>query len=88
MHHVSKDGFVTPRRDDLPLTVIRNAAGLTLSLLPSGALFAQEHVEGSRRILINQTLASPLADGMAGLFLRIAGASGPAASIIGAQAGL
>lgn len=88
MLRVSKDGFVTPRRDDLPLKTIGNAAGLAISLLPSGAVFAHEHVADARRILVNQTLAAPAGDGMARLFLRIAGASGPAQSIIGAQAGL
>lgn len=81
------ESFRTPRRDDLGLTVVRNAAGLCVSLLPSGAVFAFEHVEDWRRIMLNQTLASPVGDGMARLVLRVEGRR-RGASIIGAQAGL
>lgn len=84
----SNDSFVAPRREDLALQAIGADPGLQFSLLPSGALFAMEHVEGWRRIMIGQTFASPVGDAMARLFLRIDGESGPSRSIIGAQAGL
>jgi cellobiose phosphorylase len=87
MSRASNHRFVTSKRDDLPLSAVASA-GLRASLLPSGALFSFEHVEGHRRVMISQTLASPVGDGMARLFLRIAGADGPSRSLIGAREGL
>ncbi len=65
--------LTTPRRDDLGLLRIANGSGLSVSVLPTGAIFAIEHTEASRRIVINQTLALPIADGMARLYLRTGG---------------
>ena len=67
--------LTTPRRDDLDLSRIANGSGLSVSVLPSGAIFAIEHTQSNRRIVINQTLALPIANGMARLYLRVGGAS-------------
>ena len=83
----STEIFRTPRSGDLDLTQIATGAGLAVSLLPNGAIFAIEHAAANRRIMINQTLASPLADGMARMFLRLGGAKPAVLSIIGTGAG-
>ena len=66
--------LTTPRRDELGLVRIANGSGLSVSVLPTGAIFAIEHTGANRRIMINQTLALPIANGMARLFLRVGGA--------------
>jgi 1,2-beta-oligoglucan phosphorylase len=86
MPHSSMEQLVTPRIGDLDRKRIANAADFSISLLPSGALFAMEHEAAGRRIMINQTLASPLADGMARMFLRVRG--GAVSPIIGPATGL
>jgi hypothetical protein len=78
--------FVTPRRAELGLAQVANDVGFAISLLPSGALFALEHEASGRRIMINQGLAGPVADGMARLFLRTEG--GDALPLIGPAPGL
>src|SRR5208282_361425 len=88
MSHAPTEILVTPRQDDLGLTRIVNSAGLSISLLPSGAIFAIEHAEASRRIMINQTLASPIANGMGRLYLRAGGPEPATLPIIGPEAGL
>src|SRR5271165_1368645 len=65
--------LTTPRQDNLGLARIVNGAGFSISLLPNGAIFAIEHVEAGRRIMINQVLASPVAGGMGRLYLRAGG---------------
>jgi cellobiose phosphorylase len=62
---------------------VANASGLTVTVLPSGAIFALEHVQGSGRILINQVLGSPLAGGLGRLFLRAGGAKPAVLSLQG-----
>jgi cellobiose phosphorylase len=59
---------------------------LQISLLPNGALFAIEHVRDGRRIIINQSLGSPLAGSMGGVFLRIGGAEPLIVPLAAAQA--
>ncbi len=66
--------LTTPRRDDLKLLRIENGSGLSISFLPTGAIYAIEHTEANRRIMINQTLALPIGNGMARLYLRTGGA--------------
>ena len=65
--------MITPRPGDLGLRRIGNGTGLAISLLPNGAIFAIEHLEGDRRIMINQCLGSPIAGSMSRLYLRIGG---------------
>ncbi len=80
--------LTTARQGDLGLSRIVNKAGSSISLLPSGAIFAIEHAKASRRIMINQSLASPIANGMGRLYLR-AGVHEPAIlPVIGPEAGL
>jgi cellobiose phosphorylase len=76
----------TPRRDDLCLRKISNHGGLEISLLPNGAIFALEHVHGDRRVMINQTLGSPVAGSMGGVYLRIGGDAPVVLAITGAAA--
>ena len=71
MLHSPIEILTTPRREDLDLLRIANSAGLSLSVLPTGAVFAVEHTQANSRIMINQTLASPIANGMARLYLRL-----------------
>jgi len=80
--------LTTPRRDDLGLTQIANSAGISVSVLPSGAIFAIEHVDPKRRIMINQVFASPIANGLARLFLRAGGPEPAILPVIGPEAGL
>ena len=82
------DILTTPRREDLDLLRIANGAGLSVSFLPSGAIFAIEHTEANRRIMINQTLALAVANGMARLYLRVGGPRPAILPLIGPEAGL
>ena len=88
MSHSPTEILTTPRQDDLGLKRIANGAGFSISLLPSGAIFAIEHREASRRILINQSLASPIAIGMGRLYLRAGGPEPAILPLIGPEAGL
>lgn len=63
--------FETPREADLGLRRIENAAGLCISVLPNGCLFAIEHVLANGRTLINQIQGSSLGSGIGRLFLRV-----------------
>src|SRR5271157_4432810 len=88
MSNSSTETLTTPRRDDLRLVQIANSAGIAVSLLPSGAIFAIEHVEPNRRIMINQVLASPIASGLGRFFLRVGGPEPAILPVIGPEAGL
>jgi cellobiose phosphorylase len=78
----------TPKIDDLHLIRAANASGLTVSVLPNGAIFALEHVHGDRRTLINQVLGSPIAGAMGRLFLRTGGAEPATVSLLAPRGGL
>jgi len=73
----------TPRQDDLGLLRIVNETGFSISRLPNGAIFAMEH----GRIMINQSLASPIAGGMGRLCLRTGGHDPMILPIVGPEAG-
>ena len=88
MSHASIEFLTTPRRDELGLLRIANGSGLSVSLLPSGAIFAIEHTQANRRIMINQTLASPIANGMGRLYLRMGGPEPAILPVIGPEARL
>jgi cellobiose phosphorylase len=81
----SIDNLTTPHRDDLELLRIANGSGLSVSVLPTGAIFAIEHTETNRRIVINQTLALPIGDGMARLYLRVGGPRPTILSVMGPE---
>ena len=71
---------------DLALKQLRNRSGLVISLLPNGAIFAIEHLRRGRRIMINQSLGSPVAGGMGRVCLRIGGSEPLILSLAGAEA--
>jgi len=75
----------TPR-EHLGLRRIVNRAGICVSVLPNGSVFAIEHWTNDRAILVNQLLASPLEGGVARIFLRIGGATPSTAEIVGPRA--
>jgi len=77
--------LTTPRIEDLNLKSIRNASGLEFSRLPTGELFAMNHLAAAGRIMINQVLGSMIAQGIGRLYVRIGG-SEPAIEPVGAAA--
>jgi cellobiose phosphorylase len=78
--------LTTPHIDDLGLKRIVNRSGLSIGLLPNGAVFSLEHAEGARRVVINQAFASPIAGGMGRLLVRIGGADPAILACAGAEA--
>jgi hypothetical protein len=70
----SKRNWATPRDDNLGLYRIENRAGLSISVLPNGCIFALEHRREDATTIINQLLGSPVDGGIARLYLRIGGA--------------
>lgn len=76
--------FQTPRREKLGLLTITNTAGLSVSALPNGTLFAIEHSDPQGvLVMINQVLGSPIHGGIGRLYLRIGGATPLVAEIVG-----
>jgi len=73
MTHSGARTCTTPRDGDLGLRHVTNAAGLAVSVLPNGSLFAIEHRHERGRIMLNQVLGSPIGGGIARLYLRIGG---------------
>jgi 1,2-beta-oligoglucan phosphorylase len=86
--HASTETLTTPREDEFGLVRIVNKAGLSVSLLPTGAIFAIEHAKGGQTIMINQTLALPIANGLGRLYLRAGGPEPAIVPVIGPEAGL
>lgn len=86
MPEARTESMATPRASGLGLARIVNASGMAIGLLPNGAVFSIEHVRDGQRVMINQLLASPIADGMGGLYLRIGGARPEILPIVGAGA--
>ena len=78
--------LVMPRRDDLGLKRIANKTGLSISVLPNGAIFAIEHARENHRIVVNQILGSPIAGGMGRIYLRIGGTKPMIVPVIGPEA--
>jgi hypothetical protein len=56
--------WCTPRERDLGLRRIANNAGLGISVLPNGSVFAIAHQSNSSPILVNQVLASSIDGGI------------------------
>ena len=75
----------TPRAEDLALSRLHNAAGLQISLLPNGSVFAIEHVQQGLRIMVNRTLGSLIAGGMGRVCLRIGGDEAQILPVAGAE---
>jgi cellobiose phosphorylase len=86
MSHPATETLIMPHQDDLGLMRIVNRAGLSISRLPNGAIFALEHTGKSRRIMINQSLALPVASGMGRLCLRTGGAEPMILPVVGPEA--
>ncbi len=78
--------ITTPRQADLGLIRIVNGSGMTINILPSSDIFSIEHHASGGKIMINQLLASPVADGLGGLYLRIGGSRPQILPLIGARA--
>ncbi|MGB6697292.1 MAG: hypothetical protein WBE80_00820, partial [Methylocella sp.] len=68
-----KRNWATPRDNNLGLRRIENRAGLSVSVLPNGCIFAIEHRREDGTTMINQLLGSPVDGGIARLYLRIGG---------------
>jgi 1,2-beta-oligoglucan phosphorylase len=67
--------WATPRDNNLGLHRIENRAGLSMSVLPNGCIFAIEHRREDGTTMINQLLGSPVDGGIARLYLRMGGAA-------------
>jgi 1,2-beta-oligoglucan phosphorylase len=80
--------WCTPRERDLGLRRIGNSAGLGISVLPNGSVFAIEHRSDSGTILVNQILASSLDGGIGRILLRVGGASPTNIEAVGARANI
>jgi len=80
--------WCTPREADLGLRRIGNSAGLGISVVPSGSVFAIEHRSDSGAILVNQVLASPIDGGIGRILLRAGGASPNNIEAIGPRANI
>jgi cellobiose phosphorylase len=78
--------WCTPRERDLGLRRIGNNAGLGISVLPNGSVFAIEHRSNSGVIFINQVLASPIDGGIGRILLRGGGASPTNIEAVGPRA--
>jgi 1,2-beta-oligoglucan phosphorylase len=68
-----KRSWTTPRDRDLDLHRIENHAGLAISVLPNGCIFAIEHQRPDGATLINQLLGSPVDGGIGRMYLRVDG---------------
>ena len=79
--------FLTPREAGLGLKRITNETGLSISVLPNGAIFTIQHERDGHRLMINQVEGSPLHGGIGRLLLRcgkerrIVEITGPAAKV-------
>lgn len=77
-----------PRDGGLGLRWIENPAGLAIGALPSGAIFTIEHRRTDGATQINQLLGSPIARGLARLYLRIGGETPICVDVIGPGANM
>ena len=68
-----KRSWTLPRDAALGLMRIENCAGLSISALPNGCIFAIEHRREGRAAMINQVLGSPLGGGIGRIYLRSGG---------------
>jgi 1,2-beta-oligoglucan phosphorylase len=75
--------FKTPGEGDLGLRRIANQAGLSISVLPSGCVFAIEHRQDGGRVMINLVQGSVQGGEIARLYLRIKAPEPMAAEMVG-----
>src|SRR3982751_115059 len=78
--------WLTPQERDLDLHRIHNDAGLAISVLPNGSVFAIEHDDEDRATLISQVLASPIDGGIGQILLRVGGAPPANIDVVGSRA--
>ena len=76
----------TPRPEDLGLRHLGNKRGLRISVLPNGAVFAIEHEQQGRRIMVNRSLGSPVGGSIGRVCLRIGGSEPLILTVAGAEA--
>jgi hypothetical protein len=76
----------TPLERDLGLRRVGNHAGLGISVLANGMVFAIEHRSDSGTVLVNQVLASPIDGGIGRILLRVGGASPTNIEAVGPRA--
>jgi 1,2-beta-oligoglucan phosphorylase len=79
-------GWSTPHEGDLGLHRISNLAGVAVSILPNGSLFALEHSKDDVRTLISQVLGSPVHGGIGRILLRVGGSSPANIEALGSRA--
>ncbi|HVO87518.1 MAG TPA: cellobiose phosphorylase [Casimicrobiaceae bacterium] len=78
--------WFTPSEAHLGLRRIRNGAGLIVSALPNGTIFAIEHSSDSGAVLINQVLGSPIDGGIGRIVLRVGGSNSINVEAVGPRA--
>ncbi len=78
--------ITTPLQSDLGLATIENRAGLVVSVLPNGSVFAIEHRGERSSVLINQVLGQPAHGGIGRLYLRVGGEQPFTAQLVGPEA--
>ena len=80
--------YTTPRDSDLGLRRLENSAGLSISALPNGCIFATEHQTTRGRTMLNQVLGSPLGGGITRIYLRTGGPAPHITQVLGPGAKL
>jgi cellobiose phosphorylase len=83
---MQKQFLTTPRPDDLHLRRVGNKTGFQIAFLPNGAIFAMEHLQEGRRIMVNRSFGSPIAGSMGRLYLRVGGIEPMILTVAGAEA--
>src|SRR4029078_9379460 len=73
----------TPRDGDLGLRRLENSAGLSISALPTGCIFAIEHKGTGSRTTLNQVLASPIGGSIGRIYLRTGGPAPNVTQVLG-----
>jgi cellobiose phosphorylase len=78
--------YNTPRDSDLGLRCLENAAGLSISALPNGCIFATEHETTRGRTMLNQVLGSPVDGSIARIYIRTGGPTALVTQVLGPSA--
>jgi cellobiose phosphorylase len=68
-----KRSWKLPRDENLGLVRIESAAGMSVSALPNGCIFAIEHKREDGAIMINQILGAPAGGSITRLYVRMSG---------------
>ena len=78
--------YTTPRDSDLGLQRLENSAGLSISALPNGCIFAIEHKTGRGLTMLNQVLGSPVGGSIGRIYLRTDGLAPHTMQVLGPSA--